>query len=73
MMINTHLNPLIITKPQQLTTHWAQSVVNHQANPELKSTKIHHLEIVSIDVGTTTRVRLKIDHDGPTTLPNVGL
>jgi hypothetical protein len=68
-MNNAHLNPLIVTKPQHLTTQWAQSVVNQQSNPELKKTKIQHLELMSVDVGTTTRVRLQVEHDGPASLP----
>jgi hypothetical protein len=67
-MVNA-CNPLIVNKPEHLTKTWAQSIVNQQANPEVKNTKIHHLEIVSVDVGTTTRVRLKVDHDGASQLP----
>jgi hypothetical protein len=62
-------NRLIVNKPGHLTTNWAQNVVSQQASPELKNTKIQHLELVSVDVGTTTRVRLKVEHDGPPELP----
>ncbi|MBM4207475.1 MAG: DUF1679 domain-containing protein [Gammaproteobacteria bacterium] len=68
-MTNTRENPLIVTQPDHLTAHWAQRVVNQQAIPEQKKTKIQHFEVISVDVGTTTRVRLKVEHDGPTTLP----
>lgn len=68
-MISTRKNRLIVTQPDHLTVHWAQNVVSQQANPELKNTKIQHLEVISVDVGTTTRVRLKIEHEGPAALP----
>jgi hypothetical protein len=68
-MANTYQSSLIVNKPGQLTVKWAQAVVNHQVNTEIKNTKIHSLDLVSVDVGTTTRVRLKVDHDGPANLP----
>jgi hypothetical protein len=68
-MLKTHHDRLVVNKPEQLTVKWGQRVVNHQINPDTKNTIIHQLEVVSVDVGTTTRVRLKVDHDGPTSLP----
>ena len=68
-MLSYFKSPLIANTPDQLTLKWAQAVVNHQTQPEINNTKVHHLEVVSIDVGTTTRIRLKIEHDGPATLP----
>ncbi len=61
--------PLIANKPEHLTVKWAQAVVNHHANSGIKNIKIQYLEIMSVDVGTTTRVRLKVDHNGPASLP----
>ncbi|CAG7857281.1 hypothetical protein MCAMS1_02050 [biofilm metagenome] len=68
-MVKNTQNRLIVTNPDHLTTNWAQSVVSQQANPELKNTNIQHVEVVSVDIGTTTRVRLKVEHDGPAALP----
>ncbi len=68
-MLSHFKNPLIANTPDHLTKKWAQTVVNHQVHPEINKTKIHHLELVCVDIGTTTRVRLKVEHDGPATLP----
>lgn len=46
--------------PRHLTTVWAQRIINqHSANIRAKSVKI-----LGIDVGTTTRVRIAVDHNG---------
>jgi hypothetical protein len=59
----------IVQKPRQLTVNWAQGILNSHLNIELKNTKISSVDIVSVDVGTTTRVRLAVGHDGPDALP----
>lgn len=60
---------IIVSKPEQLTTNWAQTVVNQSANPAIKNLQINHCELVAVDVGTTTRVKLKIEHNGASAFP----
>lgn len=64
-MISHFRNPLIANKPGHLTVNWAQSVVFNKVSSEIKNKEIHGLELVSVDVGTTTRVRLAVDHNVP--------
>lgn len=47
------------------TVPWAQRIVNRHC-PE---SRVKNIEFVSADIGTTTRVRLAVDHDGPAWLP----
>ncbi|NOT12686.1 MAG: phosphotransferase [Methylococcaceae bacterium] len=55
----------LVRHPKNLTINWAQRIVDNQAN----GTKVSKVDIDSIDIGTTTRVRVIVDHDGPKTLP----
>lgn len=55
---------IIVKHPNQLTTGWAQHIVNQQ----MPTVKVANSAITSVDVGTTTRVRLTIDHNGPSSL-----
>lgn len=52
-------------QPGDLTVGWAQKIVNQHA----PGTEVSKLEIISTDIGTTTRVRVAIKHNGPTSLP----
>ena len=60
---------VIVQKLRQLPVNWAQSIIDSHSNIELKDTKISSVDIVSVDVGTTTRIRLAVGHDGPDALP----
>ncbi len=51
---------------KRLTIPWAQSIVDQHAY----GTTVSGVNILAIDVGTTTRVRLDIKHDGPSSLPH---
>jgi aminoglycoside/choline kinase family phosphotransferase len=51
--------------PGDLDVDWAQRVVNGSCEGAVVSA----VEILSVDVGTTTRVRLAVDHDGPEDFP----
>ena len=58
-------HPAIAHHPDHLTVNWAQYVVNqHSAN-----TKVKQVKIISVDIGTTTRVRINVNHNGPDSLP----
>lgn len=68
----TYLNPfcgrgtteLIVSKPAHLTAQWAQAVIKQQI-PSSTNVKIDNVEVVAVDIGTTTRIRLTVDHDIP--------
>jgi thiamine kinase-like enzyme len=56
---------IMVNRLNDFTIPWAQRIVKRHC-PEAR---VKHLELVSADVGTTTRVRLAVDHDGPESLP----
>ncbi|WP_174624716.1 phosphotransferase family protein [Candidatus Methylobacter favarea] len=56
---------ILVRRPGDLTVSWAQKIVNIHSN----AIKVSRIDIVSIDIGTTTRIRLNIEHNGPETLP----
>ena len=60
---------IIVQKPSQLNKNWAQSILkNHPSNIN-KAIIINKVDVLSVDVGTTTRVRLAVDHNGADDLP----
>lgn len=56
---------ILVRRPDDLTAGWAQRVVNNHC----PGATVSSLNIISVDTGTTTRIRLAIEHDGPATLP----
>lgn len=57
---------ILVRHPRELTKDWAQRVVNKHYSHVVVSS----LDIVSVEIGTTTRVRVKVDHNEPTILPS---
>ncbi|MGZ8191144.1 MAG: phosphotransferase [Methylococcaceae bacterium] len=56
---------ILARHPRDLSAAWAQQIVNrHDAN-----TVVSAVDVISVDIGTTTRVRVAIEHNGPVTLP----
>lgn len=56
---------ILVHSPSDLTVAWAQRIVDiHSID-----TMVSKVKIVSVDIGTTTKVRLFVDHDGPESLP----
>ncbi|ARO88378.1 aminoglycoside phosphotransferase [Nitrosospira lacus] len=56
---------ILANHPDGLTDGWAQQIVNsHYPNVMVSS-----VAIVSVQVGTTTRIRLSVKHNGPEKLP----
>jgi thiamine kinase-like enzyme len=51
--------------PSDLTINWAQRVVNRNYSDAIVS----NISIVSVDIGTTTRIRVMVEHDKPEVLP----
>ena len=56
---------ILAQRPSDLTLEWAQRVVNRR----LDEVVVSGINILSIDIGTTTRVRLMVEHNGPPHLP----
>lgn len=52
---------VLVKKPGQLNENWAQVVLKHHDS----KAKVQRLTIKSIQVGTTTRVKLAVEHDSP--------
>lgn len=60
---------VIVKKPNQLTSSWAQNIVKNISLEKLDAISIHQVNLTSVDVGTTTRVRLMLEHNGEGKLP----
>lgn len=56
---------IVAQRPSDLTVGWAQRVVDNR----LDGVIVSNVSITSLDIGTTTRVRLTVGHDGPSNLP----
>jgi aminoglycoside/choline kinase family phosphotransferase len=50
---------ILVRCPRDLTTHWAQHIVDHHA----PSSQVSDTQVISVDIGTTTRVRLAVTHN----------
>ncbi|MDD1606055.1 MAG: ecdysteroid 22-kinase family protein [Methylococcaceae bacterium] len=51
---------ILVRKPRDLTIAWAQRVVNQHD----RNVVVTHVEVIAVEVGTTTRVRVMVDHNG---------
>lgn len=58
-------NPCIASHPDHLTVAWAQNIINQKAS----NITVKQVKIRSVDIGTTTRVRLFVDHNGTNEIP----
>ncbi|MDD5579211.1 MAG: hypothetical protein PHY16_08035 [Methylobacter sp.] len=56
---------ILVRKPSDLTITWAQKIVNSHSC----DTKVARVDIVSMEIGTTTWIRVTVEHNGPETLP----
>lgn len=56
---------ILAQSPRDLTVAWAQRVINQHDN----EVRVSHVEVLNVDVGTTTRVQLAVEHDGANYLP----
>lgn len=58
---------IILRNPSDLTVAWAQTILNkHHQNREVNDVKV-----VSVETGTTTRMRVAVDHNGPESFPRL--
>ncbi len=56
---------ILVCQPSDLTIDWAQRVVNKHHSHIVVS----NVDVVSVDIGTTTRIRIKVEHSEPAILP----
>ncbi|MDD5320000.1 MAG: phosphotransferase [Methylococcales bacterium] len=56
---------ILVHSLRDLTVAWAQRIVDNHST----DTIVSNIDIVSVDIGTTTRVRVLVEHDGPETFP----
>ena len=56
---------IIVHRPQELSGKWAQRILSHYA----AGITVSDLTIQSIDIGTTTRLRIRVEHDAPQIAP----
>ena len=56
---------ILAKKPSDLTVDWAQRVINQHDNRVI----VTRVDILAVEVGTTTRVRVQVDHDGAADFP----
>lgn len=61
---------VIVKKPNQLTSSWAQCIIRKINSDELDAISINQVSLTSVDVGTTTRVRLMLEHNYDDKLPS---
>ncbi len=54
--------------PNHLTEQWAQTIVSRLQNGQSTKIGVKKVEVTAVDIGTTTRIRLNVDHDN-TVLP----
>lgn len=56
-------NRTIVNSPQQLNVDWAQAILSK--HEELTEVEINGVNVTSVDIGTTTRVRIAVEHNVP--------
>jgi hypothetical protein len=56
---------ILVHSLRDLTVAWAQRIVDNHST----DTIVSNIDIISVDIGTTTRVRVLVEHNGPETLP----
>lgn len=52
-----------------MTSSWAQSVIKNLDLDKIDTVSVYNVNLTSVDIGTTTRVRLVLDHNGDNILP----
>ncbi|MGD0959617.1 MAG: phosphotransferase [Methylomonas sp.] len=56
---------IIIRSPEQINKSWAQHIISHHA----AGARVSGVEIRSITIGTTTRLKITVDHDAQGAAP----
>lgn len=61
------MSDVLVKSPAALTPAWAEAVL--AGAPGGAGARVRAVEALALDVGTTTRALLAVDHDGPAALP----
>jgi len=56
---------ILVHRPHELNKQWAQIILNHHAVDAIVS----EVDIQSINIGTTTRLKVRVNHNAPDTVP----
>ena len=56
---------IVVHKPSELSVPWAQHIVNRFA----KNASVSNVNVHSVDVGTSTRLRVEVEHDAQDIVP----
>ncbi len=59
------MQSILVRQPRDLTIDWAQRVVNKHHSHIVVS----NVDVVSVDIGTTTRIRVNVEHNDSASLP----
>lgn len=62
-MVVVSSKSLIVHKPKHLSVTWAQKILQQNCNPQKITAHVDTVDISAVDVGTTTRVRLAVEHN----------
>jgi hypothetical protein len=57
---------ILASQPSDLTIAWAQQIIDKHAVGVI----VTNVEIVTVNIGTTTRICVAVEHNGPSTLPS---
>jgi aminoglycoside/choline kinase family phosphotransferase len=57
---------IVLSRPAQVNLNWAQKIVSHHAAGAMAT----DVKILSMTVGTTTRIKIKVNHDVPELVPS---
>lgn len=59
-------SPIVVQRPHELSVQWAQRIVNRWS----AHASVFDVSLQSIDVGTSTRLRIEVHHDAPKHIPS---
>lgn len=65
-MLSSFKNNIVVHRPTQLSKQWAQRIVNRYVT----NAKVSAVDVHSISVGTSTRLRLAVNHDATDVVPS---
>lgn len=66
MYLQKKNSALVIQRPQDLSVGWAQNILNRHA----PNAKVFGIKFRSMDIGTSTRLKLEVEHDSPEIVPS---
>lgn len=63
--MSSHCKHILVRRPTDLSVQWAQRIVNRYAD----NATVFKVNVESVDVGTSTRLRVEVEHDVPEIVP----